>query len=107
MPAAPITKPKFEVGDDLFIRDPQRFEPGCVSITGKVTAVTSRDGAPSYIMAAYICFPYPRKGIDQPTHVAERDVGLRIGAPISQLSGRPGHPGYDQFKAVAASWGYD
>lgn len=31
----------------------------------------------------------------------------RIGTPISELSGRPGHPGYDQFKAIAESWGYD
>lgn len=31
----------------------------------------------------------------------------RLGTPISQLSGRPGHPGYEQFKRIAASWGYD
>lgn len=29
------------------------------------------------------------------------------GTPISQLSGRPGHPGYEEFKRIAASWGYD
>lgn len=31
----------------------------------------------------------------------------RIGTPISELSGRPGHPGYENFKAIASSWGYD
>ena len=31
----------------------------------------------------------------------------RLGTPLSELSGRPGHPGFDQFKAIAASWGYD
>jgi hypothetical protein len=30
-----------------------------------------------------------------------------FGTPISQLSGRPGSPGYEKFKQIAASWGYD
>lgn len=29
-----------------------------------------------------------------------------IGTPLSQLSGRPGHPGYEEFKRVAESWGF-
>lgn len=31
----------------------------------------------------------------------------QFGTPISQLSGRPGHRGYDEFCRIAASWGYD
>jgi hypothetical protein len=31
----------------------------------------------------------------------------QLGTPASQLSGRPGHPGYERFKDIAASWGYD
>jgi hypothetical protein len=31
----------------------------------------------------------------------------QLGTPISQLSGRPGFPGYDKFCEIAASWGYD
>ena len=31
----------------------------------------------------------------------------RLGTPISELSGRPGHPGFEEFKRIAASWGYD
>lgn len=31
----------------------------------------------------------------------------QLGTPISQLSGRPGHEGYERFKSIAASWGYD
>jgi hypothetical protein len=31
----------------------------------------------------------------------------QLGTPISQLSGRPGEPGYEEFKRIAASWGYD
>jgi len=30
----------------------------------------------------------------------------QIGTPISQLSGRPGHPGYEEFCRIAESWGY-
>lgn len=30
-----------------------------------------------------------------------------LGMPISQLSGRPGHAGYDKFVVIAKSWGYD
>ncbi len=30
-----------------------------------------------------------------------------IGTSLSELSGRPGHPGYERFRAIAASWGYD
>lgn len=29
-----------------------------------------------------------------------------IGTPISQLSGRPGHTGYQRFCEIAASWGH-
>lgn len=30
-----------------------------------------------------------------------------LGTPISQLSGRPGEPGYEEFTRIARSWGYD
>ncbi len=30
-----------------------------------------------------------------------------LGTPISELSGRPGRPGYERFKEIARSWGYD
>lgn len=31
----------------------------------------------------------------------------KLGTPLSELSGRPGHPGYEKFKAIARSWGHD
>lgn len=31
----------------------------------------------------------------------------QLGTPISQLSGRPGHPGFEEFCDIARSWGYD
>ncbi len=30
-----------------------------------------------------------------------------IGTPASEISGRPGHPGFGEFKRIARSWGYD
>ena len=29
-----------------------------------------------------------------------------LGTPINQLSGRSGHPGYEEFCRIARSWGY-
>lgn len=31
----------------------------------------------------------------------------KIGTPIAELSGRPGHPGFERFCAIARSWGFD
>lgn len=31
----------------------------------------------------------------------------QLGTPISQLSGRPGHPGFEEFRRIAESWGFD
>jgi hypothetical protein len=33
--------------------------------------------------------------------------GPQIGIPLSDLSGRPGHKGYERFVEIARSWGYD
>ena len=30
-----------------------------------------------------------------------------LGTPISELSGRPGEPGYAEFCRIARSWGHD
>ncbi len=31
----------------------------------------------------------------------------KLGTPISELSGRPGHAGHERFVAIAKSWGYE
>lgn len=31
---------------------------------------------------------------------------VQLGTPLSELSGRPGHRGYDKFCEIAASWGH-
>lgn len=53
---------------------------------------------------------YPREPIedDVPIISASEARGDRpLGTPISQLSGRPGHPGYKEFCRIARSWGYE
>lgn len=31
----------------------------------------------------------------------------QLGTPLSEISGRPGHKGYDEFCRIAKSWGYE
>lgn len=35
------------------------------------------------------------------------DGPRKLGTPLSEISGRPGHKGYDEFCRIAESWGYD
>jgi len=36
-----------------------------------------------------------------------RDSGEPLGTPLSQISGRPGEPGFEEFERIARTWGYD
>lgn len=36
-----------------------------------------------------------------------KPFAVRLGTPISQLSGQPGTKGYDKFVEIANSWGYE
>lgn len=40
-------------------------------------------------------------------HSCFGDERPTLGTPISQLSGRPGHDGFDEFCRIARSWGHD
>ena len=55
-------------------------------------------------------------GWEHPREPMEGDVGMPpaqvdpakpLGTPISELSGRPGHPGYAEFIRIAKSWGFN
>ena len=48
--------------------------------------------------------PYRLNRIDCPRCNPEGPKPL--GTPLSEVSGRPGHPGYKRFKQIAESWGY-
>lgn len=44
---------------------------------------------------------------DVPIPPAPKRSDGKLGTPISELSGRPGQPGYAEFVRIARSWGYD
>ena len=59
---------------------------------------TAAGGRPANLPAIPVIPSAPRTASDR-----ERSYGT----PISRLSGRPGHPGFDEFCRIAQSWGYD
>lgn len=94
-----MAMPRPQVGDDVFVHEPQRFEPGCVSITGPILSI---DG-PDCTVDAYVAFA--GGGVRKRFHVLLAEVDRRLGTPISELSGRPGTDGFVAFKRIARSWG--
>lgn len=50
---------------------------------------------------------YPREPLEDDVPLAPRDPSKPIGTPISQISGRPGEAGYEEFCRIARSWGHD
>lgn len=48
----------------------------------------------------------PREG-DVPIGPTPRDPDKPLGTPLSELSGRPGHPGYAEFCRIAKTYGHD
>lgn len=96
----------FAVGDDVYVREPQRFVPDCTCIVGPVTGRRETSDGTLYLLRGSV----GRMGGGAPDvelELCAADIGHRIGTPISRLSGRPGHPGYDEFVRIARSWGYD
>lgn len=95
----------FAVGDDVFFREPRKVVEGCTSITGVVTFVT--DGKLS-VDATVVTIRNGEYAFEKYTLSAlPREVGHRLGASISRLSGRPGHSGFEEFCRIATSYGYD
>lgn len=96
---------KVKVGSNVYVPSPQRYIADCVSITGDVTRIVRRGEKRYCTVDAYVA----KIGGGYPIQVSlpYEDFCVRIGTPISQLSGRPGHPGYERFKSIAASWGYE
>lgn len=95
--------PQFKVGDDVFVYEPARFVPDVLSITGAVLSIAHD----MVTISACQCFTYPRPYAYDEIIVPINQIGHRIGTPLSQLSGRPGHAGYDRFCAIAESYGCD
>lgn len=96
---------QFRIGGSLYVKDPERFIPDCICIIGTVTGISHVGTSRIYRLDASV--GRADGGWEATLDFREQDLGARFGTPISQLSGRPGHPGYDEFCRIARSWGYD
>lgn len=97
-------KNKISAGSSVYAKSPQSLIPDCVSITGDVVSVRRRRGIWWATLDGYVA----KVGGCYRINITIRSecLGHRIGTPISQLSGRPGCPGYAEFARIANSWGY-
>ncbi len=95
------TDPAFEIGADIFVPDPKQFQPDATCIVGPIVAREFLNGVWRYEITDE-GFP----GGGKRRWFREDQIRHRRGTPISQLSGRPGHQGYDEFVRIANSWGY-
>jgi hypothetical protein len=50
---------------------------------------------------------YEREPHDGDVGILPTEFRRQPGTPISEISGRPGHPGFAEFCRIARSWGYD
>ena len=98
-------------GDEVWLREPQAYAPGCNSIIGTYTAPLVDGGM---LIDAEVTYPWragPGGACSLPITLlldaaAAKTVWRRsFGTPISQLSGRPGHAGFGEFCRIAESWG--
>jgi hypothetical protein len=94
----------FEIGDDLYVRSPQRFIKTCTCIVGEVVRI-SKTMPPIYTIRAYVGEVGVRH---EPKLMGFKavDLGRRLGTPISKISGRPGAPGYSEWLRISGSWGH-
>jgi hypothetical protein len=96
------TRENFSIGDNVFVRNPQRFVPDCTCIVGPIKSIGE-----TCVIAASVGRGAENGGcFEAEIEVPISEIGHRIGTPISQLSGRSGHPGYAEFVRIAKSWGY-
>src|SRR3546814_7362525 len=79
-----MTKPKFIIGDELFVRNPTRYLKGCVSITGDVVEIESIGSSFKYWVMAEVVYPYPRQHWHGRIAIFEVDLDHRIGIPRSE-----------------------
>ncbi len=91
-------------GSNVFVRNPQRIVPDCVSITGDVVKILTRKHQKWATVVGYVA----RMGGGEEIQASFRyeELGVRIGTPISQISTQPGTPGYSEWARISRSWGY-
>jgi len=92
---------QFKIGDDVFVRDPKAVFPDCTCIVGPIISIENGLATIKADVGKI------GGGYHATVSLPLGWISHRIGTPISQLSGRPSHRGYERFCAIAASYGYD
>lgn len=100
-----MTEPRFKIGDEVFVRDPSRYQPGCSAILGFIDRIEPMGSSWKYSMLAEVVNPYPKKSGLKRVSIHEIDLGHRVGTPASQLIG-PNGQGSERFVEIGNSWGY-
>lgn len=95
---------QFQIGDDVFVHNPQRFYDWCTCITGRIDEVIPFADGFRFAFDAEVV------GVGAREHhrvvFAGVDLGARIGTPLSQLYLGNGRV-TERFKEIGRSWGYD
>ncbi len=100
--SCPVCNPRGVIGVDVYVREPTRFIPDCTCIVGPIIAIDTND-----VITIKASVGRIGGGYDSQLVLHIREVGRRLGTPLSQLSSRPGEPGYDEWLRISRSWGYD
>lgn len=94
---------KIRIGDDVFVRNPQRFLPDFTCITGIVIALRKRG---QYASIEGSTGKMGGGGYNLQATFKVEDLGVRIGTPISRISTQPNQSGYAEWLRISRSWGY-
>lgn len=107
-----MTEPKFQIGDDLFTRDPSRYIKNARAIIGRVVQVRRIGSSFKYTLDTDRVAINDGTGITEfhwkrvnGVEVFEIDLGYRMGTPLSELSLGNGRT-TERFKEIGRSWGY-
>jgi len=99
---------RYQIGEDVFVREPKRFIPGATCIVGRIyERHWGHWGHGTWFYRIRASVGGLSESLSLDLAYRERDIGPRPGTPLNELSGRPGFPGYDRFKQIASSYGYD
>jgi hypothetical protein len=94
------TDDSLKVGDDVYVKQPQRFSPGCTCIVGPIQQISGD----RYLIAASI--GRVGGGFEAVMNFDCSDIARRLGTPLSQIATQPHQKGYDEWLRISRSWGF-
>lgn len=94
---------RLPIGCDVYVKNPEAHITACDCILGTVCGIFSVEGGCVRFYSVRIYHPAGHGYMA----FSKNQIGERLGTPTSHLSGRPGFLGFEKFKDIAASWGFD